>query len=77
MLSPTADCWELVNPWCSLVTLTAHLKQMGQVPQDGEWVGRGYGVGMPRVPGRSTSFALPPSLPSQRPLPSWLRTDTW
>ncbi|XP_046277259.1 uncharacterized protein C22orf15 homolog isoform X6 [Marmota monax] len=25
---------ELVNPWCSLMTLTAHLKQRGQVPQD-------------------------------------------
>ncbi|XP_027626623.1 uncharacterized protein C22orf15 homolog isoform X1 [Tupaia chinensis] len=29
-----AGCWELVNPWCSLVTLTAHLKQRGQVPPD-------------------------------------------
>ncbi|XP_024900316.1 uncharacterized protein C22orf15 homolog [Pteropus alecto] len=34
LLSPTAGCWELVNPWCSLVTLTAHLRQMGQVPRD-------------------------------------------
>ncbi|KFO23718.1 uncharacterized protein C22orf15 homolog [Fukomys damarensis] len=25
---------ELVNPWCSLVTLTAHLKHKGQVPPD-------------------------------------------
>ncbi|XP_048641022.1 uncharacterized protein C22orf15 homolog isoform X2 [Marmota marmota marmota] len=25
---------ELVNPWCNLMTLTAHLKQRGQVPQD-------------------------------------------
>ncbi|XP_063081920.1 uncharacterized protein C22orf15 homolog [Cavia porcellus] len=25
---------ELVNPWCSLVTLNAHLKQKGQVPPD-------------------------------------------
>ncbi|XP_048199545.1 uncharacterized protein C22orf15 homolog isoform X2 [Perognathus longimembris pacificus] len=29
-----AGCWELVNPWCSLVTLTAHLKQRGQIPPD-------------------------------------------
>ncbi|KAM5238067.1 uncharacterized protein C22orf15 homolog [Ctenodactylus gundi] len=29
-----AGCWELVNPWCSLVTLTAHLKQRGQVAPD-------------------------------------------
>ncbi|XP_066116072.1 uncharacterized protein C22orf15 homolog isoform X2 [Saccopteryx bilineata] len=29
-----AGCWELVNPWCSLVTLTAHLRQRGQVPPD-------------------------------------------
>ncbi|XP_004636412.1 uncharacterized protein C22orf15 homolog [Octodon degus] len=25
---------ELVNPWCSLVTLTAHLKHKGQVPPE-------------------------------------------
>ncbi|XP_044897524.1 uncharacterized protein C22orf15 homolog isoform X1 [Felis catus] len=31
---PTAGCWELVNTWCSLVTLTAHLRQRGQVPPD-------------------------------------------
>ncbi|XP_062943460.1 uncharacterized protein C22orf15 homolog [Cynocephalus volans] len=29
-----AGCWELVNPWCSLVTLTAHLRQRGRVPSD-------------------------------------------
>ncbi|XP_058148748.1 uncharacterized protein C22orf15 homolog isoform X2 [Dasypus novemcinctus] len=29
-----AGCWELVNPWCSLVTLTAHLRQRGRVPAD-------------------------------------------
>ncbi|XP_017501681.1 uncharacterized protein C22orf15 homolog isoform X1 [Manis javanica] len=29
-----AGCRELLNPWCSLVTLTAHLRQRGQVPQD-------------------------------------------
>ncbi|KAM5187689.1 uncharacterized protein C22orf15 homolog isoform 4-T6 [Callospermophilus lateralis] len=29
-----AGCGELVNPWCSLMTLTAHLKQRGQVPPD-------------------------------------------
>ncbi|XP_029777449.1 uncharacterized protein C22orf15 homolog [Suricata suricatta] len=31
---PTAGCLELVNTWCSLVTLTAHLRQKGQVPPD-------------------------------------------
>ncbi|ELK15593.1 hypothetical protein PAL_GLEAN10010857 [Pteropus alecto] len=46
LLSPTAGCWELVNPWCSLVTLTAHLRQMGQVPRDEElrWLS-----GLPRT----------------------------
>ncbi|XP_077894981.1 uncharacterized protein C22orf15 homolog isoform X3 [Ictidomys tridecemlineatus] len=29
-----AGCGELVNPWCSLTALTAHLKQRGQVPPD-------------------------------------------
>ncbi|XP_069850558.1 uncharacterized protein C22orf15 homolog isoform X1 [Dipodomys merriami] len=29
-----AGCWMLVNPWCSLVTLTAHLKQKGQITSD-------------------------------------------
>uniref|UniRef100_H0X1K1 Chromosome 22 open reading frame 15 n=2 Tax=Otolemur garnettii TaxID=30611 RepID=H0X1K1_OTOGA len=29
-----AGCWELVNPWCNLVTLAAHLKQRGSVPPD-------------------------------------------
>ncbi|XP_039098860.1 uncharacterized protein C22orf15 homolog isoform X2 [Hyaena hyaena] len=29
-----AGCWELVNTWCNLVTLTAHLRQKGQVPPD-------------------------------------------
>ncbi|XP_008566786.1 PREDICTED: uncharacterized protein C22orf15 homolog isoform X1 [Galeopterus variegatus] len=29
-----AGCWELVNPRCSLVTLTAHLRQRGRVPSD-------------------------------------------
>nr|XP_060469099.1 uncharacterized protein C22orf15 homolog isoform X2 [Panthera onca] len=29
-----AGCWELVNTWCSLVILTAHLRQRGQVPPD-------------------------------------------
>ncbi|KAM5226647.1 uncharacterized protein C22orf15 homolog [Hipposideros larvatus] len=29
-----AGCRELVNPWCSLVTLTAHLRKRGQVPPD-------------------------------------------
>ena len=34
--SPTASCWELVNIWCGLGTLTAHLRQSGQVPPAGE-----------------------------------------
>ncbi|XP_040475461.1 uncharacterized protein C22orf15 homolog isoform X1 [Ursus maritimus] len=29
-----AGCWKLVNTWCSPVTLTAHLRKRGQVPQD-------------------------------------------
>ncbi|XP_019520933.1 PREDICTED: uncharacterized protein C22orf15 homolog [Hipposideros armiger] len=29
-----AGCRELVNPWCSLVILTAHLRKKGQVPPD-------------------------------------------
>ncbi|DAA20464.1 uncharacterized protein C22orf15 homolog [Bos indicus] len=29
-----ASCWELVNTWCGLGTLTAHLRQSGQVPPD-------------------------------------------
>ncbi|CAM9700771.1 unnamed protein product [Rangifer tarandus platyrhynchus] len=29
-----AGCWELVNIWCSLGTLTAHLRQRCQVPPD-------------------------------------------
>ncbi|KAM7051041.1 uncharacterized protein C22orf15 homolog isoform 1-T1 [Molossus nigricans] len=29
-----AGCWELVNLWCSLVTLAAHLRQRGRVPPD-------------------------------------------
>ncbi|XP_060026498.1 LOW QUALITY PROTEIN: uncharacterized protein C22orf15 homolog [Lagenorhynchus albirostris] len=29
-----AGCWELVNPWCSLVLLITHLRQRGQVPPD-------------------------------------------
>ncbi|XP_012499538.1 PREDICTED: uncharacterized protein C22orf15 homolog [Propithecus coquereli] len=29
-----AGCRELVNPWCNLVTLTAHLRQKGRVPPD-------------------------------------------
>ncbi|XP_030620123.1 uncharacterized protein C22orf15 homolog [Delphinapterus leucas] len=29
-----AGCWELVNPWCSLVILITHLRQRGQVPPD-------------------------------------------
>ncbi|XP_069413098.1 uncharacterized protein C22orf15 homolog isoform X3 [Ovis canadensis] len=29
-----AGCWELVNTWCSLRTLTAHLRQRGQVLPD-------------------------------------------
>ncbi|XP_055405942.1 uncharacterized protein C22orf15 homolog [Bubalus kerabau] len=29
-----ASCWELVNTWCGLGTLTAHLRQRGQVPPD-------------------------------------------
>ncbi|KAK1328585.1 hypothetical protein QTO34_012158 [Cnephaeus nilssonii] len=29
-----AGCRELVNPWCSLVTLTAHLRRRGRVPPD-------------------------------------------
>ncbi|XP_073745701.1 uncharacterized protein C22orf15 homolog isoform X3 [Callorhinus ursinus] len=32
--SPWAGCWELVNTWCSPVTLTTHLRQRGQVPPD-------------------------------------------
>ena len=38
--SPTASCWELVNTWCGLGTLTAHLRQRGQVPPDGEGAAR-------------------------------------
>lgn len=40
---PTAGCEELVNSWCSLMTLTAHLKQRGQVPPDGKEMGRDQG----------------------------------
>ncbi|KAM4827664.1 uncharacterized protein C22orf15 homolog [Thomomys bottae] len=29
-----AGCRELVNPWCSLVTLTAYLKKRGQISPD-------------------------------------------
>ncbi|XP_007451113.1 PREDICTED: uncharacterized protein C22orf15 homolog [Lipotes vexillifer] len=29
-----AGCWELVNPWCSLVILITHVRQRGQVPPD-------------------------------------------
>ncbi|XP_040859557.1 uncharacterized protein C22orf15 homolog isoform X4 [Ochotona curzoniae] len=29
-----AGCQELVNIWCSLVTLNAHLRQRGQLPPD-------------------------------------------
>ncbi|XP_043290845.1 uncharacterized protein C22orf15 homolog isoform X6 [Cervus canadensis] len=29
-----AGCWELVNIWCSLGTLTAHLRQRCKVPPD-------------------------------------------
>ncbi|XP_059264967.1 uncharacterized protein C22orf15 homolog isoform X3 [Mustela nigripes] len=29
-----AGCWELVNTWCSPMTLGAHLRQRGQVPPD-------------------------------------------
>ncbi|XP_071078005.1 uncharacterized protein C22orf15 homolog isoform X4 [Desmodus rotundus] len=29
-----AGCWELVNPGCSLATLTAHLRQRGRVLPD-------------------------------------------
>lgn len=46
---PTAGCRELLNPWCSLVTLTAHLRQRGQVPQDGEGEGRAAGEEWPRA----------------------------
>lgn len=42
-LCPLAGHWELVNPWCSLVTLTAHLKRKGQVPPDGKEMDRGQG----------------------------------
>lgn len=41
--SPAAGCWELVNIWCSLGTLTAHLRQRCQVPPDGEGAARGAG----------------------------------
>lgn len=27
-------CWELVNPWCNMVTFSTHLKQKGKVPLD-------------------------------------------
>ncbi|XP_045048873.2 uncharacterized protein C22orf15 homolog isoform X1 [Desmodus rotundus] len=40
-----AGCWELVNPGCSLATLTAHLRQRGRVLPDGEGARRGDGVG--------------------------------
>ncbi|XP_069922046.1 uncharacterized protein C22orf15 homolog isoform X7 [Oryctolagus cuniculus] len=29
-----AGCRELVNPWCNLVTLSAHLRRRGGVPPD-------------------------------------------
>ncbi|XP_043290819.1 uncharacterized protein C22orf15 homolog isoform X2 [Cervus canadensis] len=38
-----AGCWELVNIWCSLGTLTAHLRQRCKVPPDGEGAARGAG----------------------------------
>ncbi|XP_054936713.1 uncharacterized protein C22orf15 homolog [Physeter macrocephalus] len=34
MVMSGAGCWELVNPWCSLVILITHLRQRGQVPPD-------------------------------------------
>ncbi|XP_026944374.1 uncharacterized protein C22orf15 homolog [Sagmatias obliquidens] len=40
-----AGCWELVNPWCSLVILITHLRQRGQVPQmDGHLVNLAEGL---------------------------------
>lgn len=48
--TPTAGCWELVNTWCSPVTLRAHLRQRGQVPPNGEGAGRGAGEEGPRAP---------------------------
>lgn len=42
---PAAGCQELVNIWCSLVTLNAHLRQRGQLPPDGEEPGSGLQQG--------------------------------
>lgn len=63
---PTAGCWELVNTWCSLVTLTAHLRQRGQVPPDGEEAWRGAGEEGLRVPRQRYQPlpCLPPCPPS-------------
>lgn len=63
---PTAGCWELVNTWCNLVTLTAHLRQKGQVPPDGEGAWRGAGEEGPRVPRQryQRCLAFLPALPA-------------
>lgn len=74
--APTAGCWELVNTWCSLVTLTTHLRQRGQVPPDGEAAGKGAGEEGPRASRQRCQPGLA-SLSSQQPLPSWLRMGIW
>lgn len=71
-----AGCQELVNPWCSLVTLTRYLKQRAQVPTDGKEIG----VGVMKEGLRAQAEVQPAQpllMPSQQPLPSWLRTGTW
>lgn len=40
---PLAGCRELVNPGCSLVNFTVHLKQKAQVPPEGEKAWRAWG----------------------------------
>ncbi|XP_073916777.1 uncharacterized protein C22orf15 homolog isoform X3 [Castor canadensis] len=60
-----AGCWELVNPWCSLVTLTAHLKQRGQVSpeatiallaEDGQLVNLGEDLETSPIPNMGSSL---------------------
>uniref|UniRef100_A0A8C3W3M0 Chromosome 22 open reading frame 15 n=1 Tax=Catagonus wagneri TaxID=51154 RepID=A0A8C3W3M0_9CETA len=62
-----AGSWELVNPWCSLVTLMAHLRQKGQVSpdatiallaEDGHLVNLGEGLEVGPSPATSTGSVL-------------------
>uniref|UniRef100_E1BIE3 Chromosome 17 C22orf15 homolog n=2 Tax=Bos TaxID=9903 RepID=E1BIE3_BOVIN len=72
-----ASCWELVNTWCGLGTLTAHLRQSGQVPpdasvallaEDGHLVS--LAEGLEEGPSPAPSVASPPLLPVIRLPPS-------